>query len=285
MALKGSQFAAAASNAGIGGSIHSTTVGIYSQPFNAAKGSVGENEALLETKDQTPIAQDSDYGDIAIGNPYPASFTPYVAAKYEVNVPFTATGASTSVEVPAELYLNTTQMPTKDAPLSPQITPVQNLRLNSAAFVQRLATKTLNPTLSWDPPTSGSPTGYRVSIYALTVSGTSSSSVQPVLDLFTNDHSLVIPDGILSAGNEYFFQVRAFLTPSLDFTTAPYHGAFPWSHADSLSPVLSTAGATAGAKSTPEAFQHILRRPANAPVAGNPIRLTTPRVRGGTISR
>jgi len=270
MAVEGSQFAAAASNAGTGGNIHATTVGIYSQPFSASRGSVGENEALLETKDQTPVTQDADYGDMAVGNPYPPNFTPYVAAKYEVNVPFTATGASTAVDASAELYLSSTQMPTKDAPLAPQITPVQNLRLNGAAFVQRLTSKTLNPTLSWDPPTTGTPTGYRVSVVALTLTGTSSSSVQPVLDLFTNSRSLVIPDGILSAGGEYFFQVRAFLTPSLDFTIAPYHGGFPWSHADMLSPVLSTVGATPRSRSIPEALQHILNRPVSAPVAGSP---------------
>lgn len=272
MALKGSQFAAAAANAGSGGSIHSTTVGIYSQPFSASKGSVGENEALLETKDQTPMAQDADYGDIAVGNPYPAAFTSYVVVRYEVHAPFTATGATDAVEVPAELYLSTTQLPTKDTPLAPQISPVQNLMLNGAAFVQRATAKTLNPSLSWDPPTTGSPTGYRVSVYVLQATGTS-SSFRPVLDLFTNNHAIAIPDGILVAGNEYFFQIRAFLTPNLDFTVAPYHGGLPWSHADFLSPVLSTAGATGGVRSAPEALQHILARPATAPVAGNPNRI------------
>ena len=268
MALKGSQFAAAAANAGTGESIHSTTVGIYTQPFSSSKGSVGENETLLETQDQTPISQDSDYGDITVGNPFPADFTPYIAARYEVQVPYTATGAASAVQVPAELYLSSTQMPTKDTPLTPQITSVQNLKLNGAAFVQPLGTKALNPTLSWDPPATGTPTGYRVSVYSLLVTGASSSSSQPILDLFTNDHTLVVPDGILSAGGEYFFQVRAFLTPSLDFTTAPYHAAFPWSHADLLSPVLSTSGATAS-KSGPEALRHILNRPVDAPAAGN----------------
>jgi hypothetical protein len=273
MAVKGSQFATAADLTGAGASVHSTIVGVYSQPFSASKGSVGENEALLETKDQTPIAQDADFGDIAVGNPFPASWTPYVSARYEANVPFTATGATTTVEVPAELYLSSTQMPTKDAPLTPQITPVQNVKLNGVALVQRQATPTLSPTLSWDPPATGTPTGYRVSVYALTLTGATSTS-QQVLDLFTKDHTMVIPGGVLTAGNEYFFQVRAFLTPSVDFTTAPYHSAFPWSHADLLTPVVSTAGATASAiKPGPEAVQHILYRPAEAPRAGNPTRL------------
>jgi hypothetical protein len=277
MAIQGSQFAAAAGNSGLGGSVHATTIGVYSQPFGSSKGSVGENEALLETNDQTPIGQDADYGDIAVGNPFPASWTSYVAARYQVNVPFTATGATTPTQVPAELYLSTTQMPTKDAPLTPQITPVQNVKLNGTAFAKRQTTSTLNPTLSWDTPATGTPTGYRVSVYALALTGTT-SNIQPVLDLFTKDHSMMIPAGILSAGNEYFFQVRAFLTPGVDFTVAPYHSAFPWSHADLLSPVVSTAGAKAGAvQAIPEALQHVLYRPTGAPVAGSPARVA-PRI-------
>jgi hypothetical protein len=275
MAISGSQFATAAGNTGTGGSVHSTTIGVYSQPFSASRGSVGENEALLETKDQTPVASDTDYGDIAVGNPYPASFTPYVAASYEINVPYTASGAATPVEAPAELYVNSTQMPSKNTPLEPQVTPVQNLKLNGASFVQRATASTLTPTLSWDPPATGTPTGYRISVYSLALTGTS-SSFQPVVDLFTKDHTLMIPGGVLSAGNEYFFQVRAFLTPSVDFTTAPYHSAFPWSHADMLSPVVSTAGATGGpVVSQADALKHVLNRPVGAPSAGNPIRLAS----------
>jgi hypothetical protein len=105
-----------------------------------------------------------------------------------------------------------------------------------------------------------------------------SSSFQSVLDLFTKDHTMVIPAGIMAGGNEYFYLVRAFLIPSVDFTVAPYHSAFPWSHADLLSPVVSTAGATGSSiVSIPDALQHVLYKPAGAPTAGRPVRLA-PRI-------
>jgi hypothetical protein len=266
-------------------SIHSSTTGIYSQPFSTAKGAVGSAPALLETEEQAPLTHDGDFGDITYGNPFPTSWTPFVGLSYEINVPFSASGAKTSVDVPAELYLGTTQMPTKDAPLAPVITPVLNIKLNGTLFTQALTAATLSPTLTWDPPAAGVPTGYRVTIYQLSAVG-STSGFQPVLDLFTNDHSMVIPDGLLLAGNEYFFGIRAYQIPSVDFTIAPYHGAFPWSHADMLTPVLSTSGVNGNAVGRgPSALQHVIGgRNSGAPRAGNARHLnqqSAPRVTEG----
>ncbi len=270
MAVQGSKFAAVLSNFGQNASVHSSTIGIYSQPYSVAKGVVGQAEDLLETRDQTPLMQDADFGDITFGNPFPASWSPFVGLSYEINVPFTASGASASVDVPAELYLNTTQMPTKDTPLAPAITPVLNIKLNGALFAQTRAAATLSPTLTWDPPATGVPTGYRVTVYQLSAVG-STSGYQPVLDLFTKDHSMVIPDGVLLGGNEYFFGIRAYQIPSVDFTTAPYHAAFPWAHADMLTPVVSTSAASGSAVRTgPAALRNVIRRQiGEAPRAGN----------------
>jgi hypothetical protein len=270
MAAKGTQFAGVLSNFVAGSTLHSTTLGVYAQPFSGAGGAVGDAEGLLETQDQTPVSQDVDFGDMTVGNPFPSSWTPFAAATWQINVPFTAAGATAPVEFPAELYYSSTTMPTKDAPIAPQVTPVMNVKLNGAAFGQRVVVPNLAPTLSWDAPQTGTPSGYRVSIYQLSTVQ-SNSTYQQVLDLFANNSSVTIPGGILAAGNEYFFAVRAFLAPSVDFTTAPYRGAFPWSHADMLTPVISTSGA----QSTPAyadsaALQGITRRPATAPVAGNP---------------
>jgi hypothetical protein len=273
VAAKGSQFAAALPNIGNAATVHSATIGIYAQPFSAAGGSLGQAEDLLETQDQTPITEDVDFGDMAVANPFPASWTPYVAGTWEINVPFTATGATGAVQYPAELYVSSTQIPTKDAPLAPQITPVLNVQLNGAAFAQYGTVPTLSPKLSWDVPSTGTPTGYRISIYHLS-SAQTQSYYQQVIDLFTKDHTFTIPAGILTAGNEYFFVVRVYLAPSVDFTTAPYRGAFPWAHADTVTPVISTTGAPSiTINGTPNALQHVLQRPANAPVAGSPARL------------
>ena len=285
MAVQGSKFATVLSNFAQNASLHSSTIGIYSQPFSVSKGAVGEQEELLESEDQAPLTQDVDFGDVSFGNGFPASWTPFVGLAYEINVPFTATGAASSVEVPAELYLSSTQMPTKDSPLTPAVTPVLNIKLNGTDFSQKQTATNLSPTMTWDAPATGVPTGYRVTIYQLSAIS-SGSGYQPVLDLFTKDRSMVIPDGVLASGNEYFFGIRAYLIPSVDFTTAPYHGSFPWSHADMLTAVLSTAGAIANAvQAGPAALQHVMRgKNSEAPRAGNarlPGQRMVPRVTTG----
>lgn len=271
MGVLGSQFSGIASSFGSDATVHSTTIGVYSQPFSAIKGAVGQVEDLLEAADQIPLLKDADFGDISFGNAFPESWTPFCALTYEIHKPFTASGASNAVNVPAELYLSTTQMPTKDSLLAPAITPVLNIKLNGSGLTQSANTKTLTPTLAWDPPSTGTPTGYRVSIYQLSVAGPE-SSYKPVIDLFTKDHTVAVPDGLLQVGNEYFFGIRAYLVPSVDFTVAPYHGAFPWSHADMLTPVVSTSGATAAVSGNgPLALQQMLRsRTGVSPQAGNP---------------
>jgi hypothetical protein len=269
MAVQGSQFAAAASSLGPDASVHSTTIGVYSQPFSSAKGAIGQIEDILETEDQTPLTVDVDFGDISVGNPFPATWSTFADATYEIAVPYTATGATGSVDAAAELYVSSTQLPTKDTPLTPAVTPVLNIKLNGTAFTNRQSVSTLTPTLAWDVPTTGTPTGYRMTVNRLSITG-SGSAYQPVLDLFTNDRTIVIPDGVLTAGNEYFFIIRAYLVPSVDFTTAPYHAAFPWSHADMLTPVVSTVGAAPSATSGPAALKNIIRGPlSDAPRGGN----------------
>lgn len=274
----GSQFAALASAVGSNAAIHSTSFGIYSQPFTASKGAIGDAGTLLERDGQDPITTDTDFGDISFGNPFPSAWTPFASLSYELSVPLTAAGASSQVDVPAEIYISTTTLPTSNSPLAPVITPVLNVKLNGSGLTQKLNTTLLSPTLSWDAPATGTPTGYRVSVYQLSKTG-SASSYQLLLDLYTNGNSMTIPAGVLSAGNEYFFGIRAYLAPTVDFTTAPYHGVFPWAHTDAITAVLSTNGATQNVlKSKQSAIEHIVKATAN-PVASRAGGVKQPAVR------
>lgn len=255
----GSQFAALAPAINSNATVHSTIVGVYSQPFSATKGNIGDAETLIERDGQEPIITDVDFGDLTYGNPFPATWTPFLGLSYEFLVPMTATGASTPIAVPAEIYLNTTQLPTITAPLAPVITPALNIKIGGTALTQKTNTTTLSPVLSWDPPATGTPTGYRVTVYQLTKTGTA-SGYQMLLDLFTKGPSMKIPAAVLSAGNEYFFVVRSYLVPAVDFTAAPYHAVFPWAHADALTAVVSTTGATQGSIIPAQsAIEHIVR--------------------------
>jgi hypothetical protein len=259
----GSQFTALASAVGVNASIHSTSLGIYSQPFTSFKGLIGDAAILLARDGEDPITTNTDFGNISFGNPFPTSWTPFVNLSYELSVPLTATGASSQVDVPAEIYINTTILPTSNSPLAPVITPVRNVKLNGSGLTQELNSTTLSPTLSWDAPATGTPTGYRVSVYQLSKTG-SASSYQFVLDLYTKANSMTIPAGVLAAGKEYFFGIRSYLVPTVDFTSTPYRAAFPWAHTDMITAVVSTNGATQNVlKVKQSAIEHIVKATAN----------------------
>lgn len=86
MKTLGSKFAALASTVGLNAQVHSTSVGIYAQPFSAAKGSIGYAPILLQKENQEPITTDVDSGDLTFGSPFPSNWTPFTNLEYELAV-------------------------------------------------------------------------------------------------------------------------------------------------------------------------------------------------------
>ena len=262
--LLGSQFNALASAVGAGAQAHTTSIALDIQPFSAAHGAVGEGEPLLEIQGQVPIVADTDFGTMSYGNPFPDTWTPYFNLDYEFGVNFTATGATNPAQAIGELYTATTTLPIAGAGIAPPLTPPLNLALGGAAFTQAATVNSLTPTLSWQAPSTGTPTNYRLSIYQLTQSA-GSTVLTPVIDLYSKTSAVTVPPGVLSASGQYCFAVRAYQVPGVDLTVSPYRGAFPWAHADALSPVLTTSstatvafrtGASLSAEPIPAVFAH-----------------------------
>ncbi len=235
----GSQFAGIASVVNPGAQLHVTKLGVYIQPFTSSKGEIGNAPTLVERADQNPITTDVDFGDISYGNPFPSQWTPFVSLSYEFLVDYQAAGASSGVTVPAEISSSSTQLPTLSSPLLLPISPVRNAKLNGNSVSQPQSGIGLTPTLTWDAPATGTVSGYRVTVYQLSKSG-NSSAYRNVIDLYTNENTLAVPDGILVSGQQYFFAVRAFSVPGVDFTKNPNRLAFPWAYADLLTSVVST---------------------------------------------
>ena len=138
--IMGSQFAALAPSVGADAEVHSTGLGVYSQPFTATKGWIGFVQTLLESDGQEPITTDVDAGDVTFGNPFPVDWVPFVSLGYQLTVPYRASGAKGGVDVPAEIYISTTDLPTIDKPLAPVLTPVRNVKLNGTALTQAQST-------------------------------------------------------------------------------------------------------------------------------------------------
>ena len=239
LALKilGSQFAAQTFSIHSDAQPHSTEIELDVQPFTATKGAIGPTP-LLKSRDQDPILADLDYGTVGYGNPYPSTWTPVLNVEYEVNVSYTASGADSPVAAQGEIFLSTAQMPAAGSAVGPIIGPVQNIKLDGLALTQPRTAGSLMPTITWDAPLLGTPTVYQLTIYQLSNNG-GESQYENVLDVYTSDRTLNLPDGTLASGSEYFFAIRAYYQPGVDLTTSPHRKAFPMAYADALTEIVS----------------------------------------------
>lgn len=239
LALKilGSQFAAQTFFIHSDAQPHSTEIELDIQPFTATKGDIGPT-LLLKNRDQDPMVTDLDYGTIVYGNPYPSTWTPVLNVEYEVNVSYTASGADSPVAAQGEIFLSTAQMPAAGSGVGPIIGPVQNIKLDGLTLSQPRTAGSLMPTITWDAPLLGTPTAYQLTIYQLLNSG-GESQYENVLDIYTSERSLTIPDGTLASGSEYFFAIRAYYLPGVDLTTSPHRRALPIAYADALTEIVS----------------------------------------------
>ena len=266
--VKNSAFAAqkaainpAATNAG-------QTVDIYAQKDFATYGEYGTPTTLAEvTLDGTAVG-DVDLGSLVYGNPFPASWQPYLEVAYSYNVPFdltgeesggTATFESTSVFHQPLTGINWTSA------IAPPLAPVTNVKINGtlSAFTDQTGVG-VTPTFSWTAPGGAvAPNNYIVSVYELALDdngdvaiGNSSTPVPPQdYSFITSATSFTIPAGVFTAETStathwYFASVDAVYTATgstpIDLTASPYR-----SGTTSLDVQVVTNKFTPGAGSAP----------------------------------
>jgi hypothetical protein len=121
-------------------------------------------------------------------------------------------------------------------PIRPEVSPVQNLRIaGQDAFGSPTATG-LVPTITWDPPSLGSPSAYRVAVWSARpcINGYSGWSCPPAATIVTTETSVVMPPGVLAAGGQYQVLVTAEVSP-VDVTAKPFRHGPRLASADAVS--------------------------------------------------
>jgi hypothetical protein len=92
-------------------------------------------------------------------------------------------------------------------PIVPVLGPVQDPRVNGQSALAPLTGVSTTPTLSWQPPAIGAPTGYVV-----WVNGIEGMMQTIVTFLYTTDTSVTLPPCVLVEGSAYFFTITAVMT-------------------------------------------------------------------------
>jgi len=149
-------------------------------------------------------------------------------------------GTTVSKGVNGFVWLETATLPTANAPLQPLVSPVQNPTISGQSLLNDVSGVGITPTLSWNPPALGSPTGYIVNLTRLWTGGTTTTYATTMAKFYTTSTSLTLPPNLMNPGEAYYFTIKAFASPGWDLTTAPYRfsKATTYGYADCFSGII-----------------------------------------------
>ncbi len=212
-----------------------STVTVTALPFTADLGAYTAAPDLAVLRPQQ-LSQDVS-SSFDTGNPFPASWPKLVSVRYTMQVAYDYPDGGTRAL--------TTAMVTQDllsavgtAPLVPRVSPPRNIRVDGADGLQRAQISRL-PVLSWDPPASGTPTSYGISLFRFTRIGSGQIiNVSEGAFFEVTGTSFRLPFGEVIPGGEYVFGVTAIAAPGASVARAPFKGGFPIGAATALTTML-----------------------------------------------
>ncbi len=87
---------------------------------------------------------------------------------------------------------------------------VKNPTINHKNFFADRTGVGIAPTLRWSPPSVGTATYYNIQIYQLANNGGNTTKTL-IANLYTSRTSLLVPKGLLTAGQAYVFRIRTLV--------------------------------------------------------------------------
>ena len=197
-----------------------------------------------------PSTPDTDMGEISFalvdGSDAPAFvFADNTAREYSFNGTRVIVGNLGTI-------LHTASLPSPEKPLVPMLSPPLTPKIDGLDFLSD-QTVSLTPTITWNAPTMGTPDSYRVTIIDFGSSGTPARLAQ-TWTFLTTDTSVMVPAGLLQAGDPFVVILAANSSPGASFASAPFRHTSEYSSAMVGSGLMTVAGAPSvpgRAKTTP----------------------------------
>lgn len=106
---------------------------------------------------------------------------------------------------------------------APVLSAIRNPAITGRSLAFDVSGVGQSPTITWEPPTIGTPTGYRVTFYAITDTGADTGR-----RFYTTKPTLAVPQGLLSTTETYVLEFVAFsygsgtLVPTVPFAESSY---------------------------------------------------------------
>jgi hypothetical protein len=186
------------------------------------------------------LTTDTD-GTVQYGDPFPSAWrrTFRVCQSASVAVPVPGTSQTQSINLTND---QTTVLPT--ATVKPLLSAVLNPKINGADLFTASTVNSTGVTLSWDPPTIGTPFGYQVAIMTPTAfpgsfPGTTVNYLTSTI-LSTAKTSITIPPNVLASGRTYLFVITSLADGRANMETSPHRSSLPIANADVISAPINT---------------------------------------------
>ena len=171
-----------------------------------------------------PILTDVDYGMLSYGDPYPPN---WLRLFQYCQVSTVSLPRPNSTATDTFLIVNRQTTPLSSAsPVAPLLSPVQSPMLNGSSLFTSATLNSTNVSISWNPPATGQPFGYYISVYQLTTSTTTGQTFYaPAGRYATAKTSLSVP--FLAPTNTYVFTIVTVSDASANIEKNPNRHKIP----------------------------------------------------------
>jgi len=119
------------------------------------------------------------------------------------------------------VYGYNTSLPTASVAVTPLVGVVNGPLINRQDFFANRSGVGSTPAVRWSPPSVGTATYYSVGILELDNSR-GDTTLKLIAQLYTQGTSLLVPEGLLNAGQAYVFKIRSVYAPGINFAKAPF---------------------------------------------------------------
>jgi hypothetical protein len=212
-----------------------TRLFVQHQPGGTAHGYWNDAPILLRYFPTADVT-DKDTGSMEYVDPFEGGAV--VGRVYHYyNVGYVLPGA-TPLTIPAYIENQVTVQALDSGAVRPLVSPPTNPTINGVSAFTAQQGIGPTPTLSWGPPSRGTATAYWVFIYEI-FNNAGKTDFTTAATLITKGTSLEVPSGILAPGKQYIFEFRAYHSPTIDHTRAPFRREFPRGRAEALSAIAT----------------------------------------------
>jgi hypothetical protein len=172
---------------------------------------VGVNSPDLLAVGLPPTTPDVAADDLAYGVPHTGTWGMLGVGQFMQPCVVTPPGATSAVTVTRGVGMRVMEplATLGGGPLDVRLSQVRTPTVGGEdLFVAHTGIGT-TPTLTWTAPSTGTPTHYTVTVIRVYAAASGSGRSQRVAQLITDQRSITLPPGILTAGESYMFEIGA----------------------------------------------------------------------------